>query len=257
MKTNNSVRIIGATVVTVLLAATQAQAIIAFNFPNLDANQNYASALSLGEIFTVNSSIYVNRLAAYDDPSNGLGTFGGPVSVAIYSISLSGNTINSGTLAVNPLTFQTGDAGTLLAGTTTTYKDISPVQLIPGTYMIVASGYSGGGEANWNQGSTGGPTGLLTANTGGGLVSYGQNYYATANLTWNSSLPNVPSGSSPNWVYDIVSDPLDNFRPRYMAGNFDFTPVPEVATFGAAAVGLLGLVYAARHVRIRRKVQGD
>jgi hypothetical protein len=251
MRAWNLAKMSGVVAAATLFVAAQAQAIIAFNFPQLNANQNYSGSLSLGELFTVNSAVNINKVAAYGNPVNGSGIFGGGVEVAIYQVSLSGNSIIGGTLVVNPLTFSTANPGTLIAGTTTREPALSSaVQLGAGTYMIVANHYGGGAgtENNWNRSAYGGSP-VPTANTGGGLVSYGPNYYSFGNLTWASSLP---TGS---WVYDNVNNPANDWHPRYMAGNFDFAPVPEAATFGAAAVGLLGLVYVARYVRIRRRMQ--
>jgi hypothetical protein len=251
MKTWNSVKVSGAVVFAMLLVAGRANAIIAFDFPQLNANQNYPGALSLGEVFTVNSAINVNSLAAYDDPANGSGIFGGNVQVAIYQVTLSGNTISAGSLAVNPMTFSSATPGTLISGTTTREQALgTPVQLGAGTYMIVANSYGGGSgtENNWNRNSyTGTP--VPTANTGGGLVTYGANYYLLDSQAWGASLP---TGS---WQYDNVGNPANDWHPRYMAGNFDFTPVPEAATFGAAAVGLLGLVYVGRYFSLRRRMK--
>jgi hypothetical protein len=251
MKTWNSVKITGGVVVAALFVAAQAQAIIAFNFPQLNGNQNYPGTLSLGELFTVNTPVNINALAAYDDPANGSGVFGGPVQVAIYQVNLSGNNIIGGTLVVNPLTFTTANPGTLIPGTTTREQALSsPVPLGAGTYMIVANYYAGsaGTENDWNRNTYSGSL-LPTANTGGGVVGYGANYYSFGNLTWGASLP---TGS---WVYDNVNNPANDWHPRYMAGNFDFTPVPEVAAFGVAGVGLLGLVYIGRYARLRRKMK--
>jgi hypothetical protein len=252
MKKQSAVRGIGAVAACAfLLIATQAQAVIAFNFPQLNGNQNYSGALTLGETFTVNSPININALAAYDDPANGSGIFGGAVNVAIYQVSLSGNTISSGTLAVSPLSFSTATPGSLIAGTTTREQLLgSSVQLGAGTYMIVANNYGGGTgtENNWNRNTyVGSP--VPSANTGGGLVTWGANYYAFGNLTFGSSLP------TGGWTYDNVNNPPNDWHPRYMAGNFDFTPVPEVAAFGAASVGLLGLVFIGRYVGQRRRMK--
>jgi hypothetical protein len=248
MKAWNWMKIGGAVVVAgVVLFAAEGKATIAFNFPQLNGNQNYGGALSLGEIFTVNSAININALAAYDNPANGSGTFGGNVEVAIYQVTLSGNNITAGSLAVNPVAFSTASPGALISGTTTREKALgSPVQLGAGTYMIVANTYGGGAgsENNWNRNTVAsGP--YPSANTGGGLVTYSANYYLLSSAAWGSSLPT-------GWQYDNVNNPPNDWHPRYMAGNFDFTPVPEAATFGAAAVGLLGLVYFVRYARIRR-----
>jgi hypothetical protein len=258
MRTSNSLKIIGGVAVAALLVAAQAQATIAYDFPTVNANQNYPSgSLSLGEIFTVNSSINVNQLAAYDNPANGSGIFGGPVSVAIYSVALSGQNITGGSLAVNPLTFSTANPGTLISGTTTREQALSsPVTLGAGTYMIVANNYGGaaGTENNWNRGIPpgGASSPWPSANTGGGLVTYGANYYYVGNIPMGASLP---TGAS--WNYDAVSNPGNTWHPRYMAGNFDFnlSVIPEVPQFAMVGVGLLGLVYIGRYARLRRTMK--
>lgn len=226
-----------------LLVATQAQATIAYDFPELPGNMAYTGVpLALGEVFTVNSSIFVTHLAAYDDPANGYGNFGAPVSVAIYRFP--GSTIDTaGTLVVNPLTFQTGDAGNHISGQATAVKPVpgGPVELSPGTYMIVANNYGGqqGNENGWDYTGGAGPT----ANTEG-VVTYGENYY-------NGGNPSLVSPFPGGWA-----DAGSFATPRFMAGNFEFfTPVPEVTAFGAAAVGLLGLVYIGRYARLRRKMK--
>jgi hypothetical protein len=43
--------------------------------------------------------------------------------------------------------------------------------------------------------------------------------------------------------------------PSFAGATFDFTPVPEAAAFGAAAIGLLGLVYIGRYAQLRRTVK--
>ena len=43
--------------------------------------------------------------------------------------------------------------------------------------------------------------------------------------------------------------------PASAGDTFEFTPVPEVAAFGVACVGLLGLVYIVRYARLRRKMK--
>jgi hypothetical protein len=253
MKKLSAVKGIGAIAAAVsLFIPTQVQAVIAFNFPQLNGNQSYSGALTLGETFTVNSPININALAAYDDPANGSGIFGGAVNVAIYQVSLSGNTINGGTLAISPLSFSTATPGSLISGTTTREQLLgSPVQLAAGTYMIVANNYGGaaGTENNWNRNTyVGSP--VPSANTGAGALTWGANYYFLGNVNYANPFP---TGIA--WHYDDVNNPGNNWHPRYMAGNFDFTPVPEVAAFGAASVGLLGLVFIGRYVGQRRRMK--
>lgn len=206
---------------------------------------------ALGALFTVNSPIFVTQLGTFDNPANGSGTFGGTISVAIYSVTLSGNNITGGSLVVSPVSFLTGSAGTLLSGTDTRLKDIADVQLVSGTYMVVANHYgtAAGTEMPWNMYYEvtspiipgGGPP-YASANTGGGLLGWPNgDYYMNSPASWGSSLP-------AGWTF--VSDA---YTPRWTGGNFDFVPVPEAGAFAMAGVGLLGFVYVGRCAWLRRK----
>ena len=190
----------------------------------------------------------MNELGAFDGGTLGIGGVG--IDVAIYKLTLSGTTITAGTLQTPSVLFS-GTAQSLLAGTSTRVASISPVTLGAGTYMVVANHYGTGADASENDynpvNGPGGGVNYASANPAAGVTFGGGYYNANAGLSWGSSL------ATSGWTWDTA---FSGAAPRYAAGNFDFTPVPEVATFGAAAVGLLGLVYGARHVRNRRKIQG-
>lgn len=228
MKTNNSVRIIGATAVTLLLALN-ANAIIAYggdvayNNPAITGNRA-GGDVSLGMDFTVNTPGSVTAIGAFDSGQDG---FSGTVYVAIYNAS---GTQVPGTLA----TFA-GTSGTLFGGSQ--FLDIPDVSLGLGSYRIVAF-YSS--------------TSDYYASTY--LTPYDNNHPWTFDgnpyLTHNSSY--YLNGSSLQYPTTWHNYP----QPSFAAGTFSFAPVPEVGTFGAAAVGLLGLVYGARHFRNHRKIQG-
>jgi hypothetical protein len=64
-------------------------------------------------------------------------------------------------------------------------------------------------------------------------------------INLGSSFPADPLFLAPGFY---ASSPISVFA----AGTFDFTPVPEAATFGLAGVGLLGLMYIGRYARLRR-----
>jgi hypothetical protein len=252
MKTWNSMKISGVVAISFLLAFN-ASAIIALNYPNnLSGNQGGTVDRALGFVFNVNSPIAVNQLGAFDDPGNGSGTFGGTVSVAIYKVTLgSGNSITAGTLIGSPVDFSTGSAGTLLAGTDTRVKNITAETLGTGTYMLVANHYGtvAGTETPYNlsyAGGGGGAPAYPSVNTGGGLITWnGTDYYMNSPASWGSSMPTPTAWTIPASVG----------YPRWTAGNFNFTPVPEAAQFATAGVGLLGLVYIGRYARMRRTMK--
>lgn len=236
MRTLNSVRLIGGVAVATLLMAVQAHATIAYvnpvNLPGSagDGYQNNGT-YNLGMEFTVldGQAISVTALGAYDNQIQGDGILA-PVEVAIYRVS--------DHVAMTPILSFFGTPGTLIDSSR--FLNITPVTLGAGAYMIVAGGYGtidGSREMNWNAGYAGMPQNALTTQ-GDGVLTFQGNY----NSAWTGSI-GFPTGGD--------GSPI----PRYAAGTFNFTPVPEVATFGAAAVGLLGLLYLGRCARLRHKVR--
>jgi hypothetical protein len=214
---------------------------IAFNTPTTTVGNQPSGPNILGEVFTVNTPIQVTELGAFENSAQG-GGFVAPVQVAIYNF-------NSQQLVSGIDTFSgntPSTAGTLAPNSSFSFKPVNPVTLGPGTYMVVAAGYSGVGgpyEVNYNARYDGnGSSTRVTFNTGGGAISFGYangNNYFTTTANTGMQFPTTVSGAG-------------FANPRYAGPSFEFTPVPEVAAFGAAGVGLLGLVYIARYARQRR-----
>jgi len=205
------------------LFAWQAGATIAYNFPgNLQGSQPDGT-YTLGNEFQVTTPITVTALGAFD-PNRA--AFNSAVDVAIYSITLSGTSISSISLAT-PVAIFSGSQSVFDGSTA--IQAIAPVTLGVGTYMVVANNYGIAGAFQdynqyWQQ-----PPGAsqVSPNTIPGVTFTSVGY-------WNT-------GSG--WNYD----PVGNSTPRYGAGNF--VVVPEAGGFALAGVALLGLVYVGRCYR--------
>ena len=232
MRTWNSLKISGAVVAAVLLIAAQTRAAVAYNFPATLAGNQASGPYSLGTVFNVSTPIAIDQLGAFDDGTNGIAGIG--IDVAIYKLARRGNNITGGTL-VTPSVYFFGTAQPLLPGTSTRVASISSVILGAGTYMVVANHYGvGAPEANDNLYGFGeselnynpyfphwGPARTNGASANPALgVTFGAGYWhAESGLAWG---PTLPTG----WVYDDLYTGLPA-APRYAAGNFVFTPVPE------------------------------
>jgi len=226
-------------------AATQA----ALNFPTgMNGNQQTGSGdRSFGYAFTVNSPITINDLGAFDNPGNGLGTFGGTVSVAIYSVTLNATTHlpTAGTLLGNVVNFYTGEAGMTHIGNAAFLPASGISTLHSGTYMVVANHYGNPGGTGFEQNyasNNPNPGTAPSVNSSSAITVAHYNYLLGSWPTWGNSLPT-------GWT-------LGNAAFIEWAGpNFEFAPVPEAAQFALAGVGLLGLVYIGRSVRARRSLK--
>jgi hypothetical protein len=88
---------------------------------------------------------------------------------------------------------------------------------------------------------------------GGSYITMGAVFGANTDRGWfavGSTLPGTISGGSfVNYGSGLFGAPG---TPSFAGATFDFTPVPEATAFGAAAIGLLGLVYIGRYARLRR-----
>jgi hypothetical protein len=241
--------ILAGVAVAVLLVAAHAQAEVAYNFPTLlVGNETDTQAHVLGNEFTVNSTISVTAVGAFDSGNGGFNS--ATVPVAIYS--LSGTTWSK---MNNTSESFSGTTGTLIGSAR--FQDLpSPVTLNPGTYAIVAANYGLGAAGtyalDWNVNRTYDPTTVPTFQTASSAITMGKNGNSseTAFFDFGNALgPTITEGfgfATPgNWGYPI---------PSFAAATFEFEPVPEAATFGAAGVGLLALVYIGRYARLRSKV---
>lgn len=227
MKTWNGLKVSGAAAIISLLALN-ANATIVYNNPTGLTGLQGGGPWNLGLDFTVNTAGYVNAMGAYDDGLNG---FSGTVPVALYRVS-------DGTQVSGTYVELTGSPATVDGSSR--FVSISPVYLEPGVYSVVGANF---GTANPFKNALNGPASATFDTVSGALTMGTWRDASGATLafpTTDVGGVNYPPGTDPRWT----------------AATFDFTPVPEVATFGAAAVGLLGLVYGARHVRNRRKKQG-
>jgi hypothetical protein len=256
MRASNSLKMSGGVVVAALLAASQTSAEISYNFGATLLGTQPDANFSLGTEFAVGATpIVIDALGAFDSGADGIGGVG--IDVAIYSITLNGTAITGGSLVVPSFHFS-GTAQPLLPGTSTRVASIPQVTLEAGNYMVVANHYGvSDSEVDYNPYWVGGvrsPAAPNAASANSALgVTYGggaYNYPDGNNLSWGSTIGSpLPTG----WSYD------DNWSgspssPRYAAGNFDFTPIPEPAEFAIVGVGLLGLVIG-RYPRLRRKMK--
>ena len=239
MRTWNSMKTSGAVLIATLLAAAQAQAIIAYNFPSgLVGNQTVVTdPLILGNEFKVNSAINVTAVGAFE---NGNGIFEAVIPVAIYNYS--GGTWSQ--VAGTYTTFS-GAVGTP-NGSAKFQNLVAPVTLSPGTYAIVAANYGfATGERNWNANETPGANRATFQNSSTAIsmdAAY-TSFYATG-TSLNPTLSGLSEGS---WTGTWAAG-----TPTFAGATFEFTPVPEAAHFAMAGIGLLGLVYIGRYARMRR-----
>ena len=246
MKTLNSVKKLALGLVVGGLFAWQAEATLAYDYsPSLPGNQIYDGWL--GMTFTVNSTISVTSLGAFDAGSDGFGS--ATPQVAIYSIPVVGGNLDvpNGSL-VSPIASFSGTSQSLISGTSVRSESISPLTLNAGVYMVVATGLT----EHYNAG--GNPT-LVTMNTGGGLITYG---WSAGAPNWFGNFANDNGGPLPGTLGNngIFGDYWGGGGPigRYGAGTFEFTPVPEAAGFTMAGIALLGLVYVGRVYSQRLKI---
>jgi hypothetical protein len=253
MRTSNAMGMAGGITLAVLLSAAQARAIIAYDFPSGLAGNLVGSVEPgpwiLGNVFSVNSAINVTAVGAFASESGYTFGAGVTVPVAVYSFDGANWSQVNGTYRE----FSAANLGTLNGSARFQTLD-SPVILQPGTYAIMAANYGIPGANGWDLGlSAPGDSvpAFQTTTTAIEMASpldpyialfrggqYHPDFGATLDLTFPAdSFITWGSGSTP-----------------YFAGAtfaFDLTPVPEAAAFGAAAVGLLGLVYLGRYARLR------
>lgn len=226
------------------LVPVNSEAAVAYDYnpgTPLVGNQTDA-AYSLGTVFSINQPILVTGLRVFDNGGNGIGGTG--VRVSIYAIGLSGSTITAGFQQV--YADFSGTSQSYDAATGTRYQSITPIQFTVGTFLVVANHMgtgTGASEVNYNEAVNAGAAEIV-ANTGGGLISFGNNYY---NIDPTFFDPDSWAGAS-GWAQDPSA-----YSPNYAAGNFDFTAVPEAHHFAMAGAGLMGLVYFGRCVVLRRK----
>jgi hypothetical protein len=184
--------------------------------PNL---QNIVGALGMD--FTVNESIQVTALGAFDNGVNAnlAGSAGSGVTVGIFNV-------NTGTLVGPSVFFQAGGSYLQIGGDA--FQSVSPFVLVPGLYSIVSLN-----DSNFN--SMGAPNIYQQLDDLNGAISFvGGGRYGTLSF----ALPPTIDGGPPN---------------RYDAGTFEATvsAVPEPSTWAMMLLGFCGLGFAFRQSRRR------
>ncbi len=250
MKTWNSMKVSSVVAVAVLLVGARAQAIVAYNFPVTPDRTSASGSYELANIFQVGSqNISVTRVGAADYGAPG---FVGTVPVAIYSWSVSQSQWNQVAGTYHDFTGTPSN----LEGGASFYTLPSAVLLnAGGIYAIFGANF---GSANPYWSASGTHTDINGAATfgGGSSITMGAALPGGTYRGWytaGTSLPgSIAGGTKVNYGSTLFGPPG---TPSFAGATFDFTPVPEAAAFGAAAVGLLGLVYIGRYARLRRIVK--
>jgi len=248
VRMSNSMRIMAGIAVAVLLLAAQAQATIAYSrVEALLGTQDNSDASELpitGNEYGVNSAIKVTRVGAF--PSKTGFSLGATVPVAVYSPAVTGP-VGTGSLAGGADKALSSIKGRQVGSVRSQDAD-SSVTLHPGAYAIVAASYGVEGADNFGLSSLSLPPGnlMLTFQSEAipvamvtdkiGLMAPGYSSLGPGSLTPSQGMWGAPT-------------------PASAGDTFEFTSVPEVAAFGVACVGLLGLVYIVRYARLRRRMK--
>ncbi len=208
---------LAALVVLGICAGNSSAQTIALQSPaGLAGNQSLVN--SLGMDFIVKEfPITVSSLGFFDALSDSLST--ATIRVDLWSRNDQGTpTIPAGDTGIASLaniSFTSGDAGSLQAGTGNRFKAITPIELAPGAYTIVAQGFTTEDPIH----NTGRITNPLTPppviNASGGLIQF-------VGFSRNSATPHTPGTFPAN---------LDNGPAnRYHAGTFQYTPAFDPLT---------------------------
>ena len=229
-----------------LLAASQAEAVVAYNFPaNLIPNvQSQVAPYLFGNSFVVNQAIGVSAVGAYDAGLDGFGA--ATVPVAIYVSN--GAPTPTWTLVPSTSASFTGNSGWDWTDGSARMKNLaSTVWLTAGsTYAIVAA-YEGIYVASPLEDSRAWDfdiphTGSLpTFNNLSGQISQAPGTH--------SSFLALPVTTLPGTLGPVL------YTGGHGATDYagaTFAAVPEVSQFAIAGIGLLGLVYVGRSTPVRR-----
>jgi hypothetical protein len=244
MKTMNYLK---ALIGVLVLAAAHLQAqTLAYNYsattPNESAGQIDFGPYDAGNIFTVNSPIYVDELGLFSTSADPFGV-GQTADVSIYSVTIISNEIDSATLVVGPATFSEASPGTLVGQTLE--QGISNAELTPGLYMVAVDNF---GSSSLPYSDNQLPTvNSSSANTGGGLLSFGGSFLNSDN---DPLTGNFPSADLPDWgFYSLGSDNA----PRLADANFGFVAVPEPGALAMTTIGFALFACLRRYINRSKK----
>jgi hypothetical protein len=193
-------------------------ATIAYSNPAGAGNQGFSGNLALN--FDVNSPITVTALGVFN--ADGSGFISGTIDVAIFD--------SGGTEVVGPVAFQ----GNYTPGPgSDVFQSITSVNLGPGSYKVVAVGFSETDlNGNANLGSPG-----PTLNTGGGALTFtGASYDSNTVLDSPTTCVGCPAAPSPQNI-------------QFNAGTFEYetaavSATPEPGSFALIGGGLSTLAAA-------------
>ena len=174
--------------------------------------------------FKVITPVTVTQLGAFDDLQNG---FANPVDVGIFNLS--------GALVGTSATLSIGNPGTS-DGNGSRLVSVVPFLLLPGTYSIVASGFTNGQTFSGNTG-LGGVTSFNSAGGALSLVSKGGR--------WDSGngfyLPTANTGIFPGYGQP---DPV------FQAGTFAVASIPDAGlTSMMLGLGMLTMGWIRRRIK--------
>lgn len=215
-KTLSCIMLAGAFLVPSAVSATP---INAFEIQGGTIAGNQAFSGPLGQDFQVNEAVTVSALGAFDSNADG---FVSTITVSLFNLA-------DTTSALATSVFS-GLAGSLDGQYR--YQSITDLTLDPGTYSVVAVGYSSV-ETNGNNNVSAIP---LSANDGAGLISFvdsrfGFNVSAFPTLT---TVGNSPCSGAQETCFAAGSF-------QFVSEDVQVSPVPLPAAGWMLVVGLLGL----------------
>lgn len=216
----------GALALATLGVTPAGAATVAYDVEVTHGNQQYTGVL--GMLFSVNQSIDVTKLGAFDDNGDGIV---GTITTEIWS-----RTGYTGIAKLATLTFDSTDMGTLDGGSR--FKALSNfLTLASGDYAIVSYGYSAD-DMHGNKAQR--PGAPWTTNDGGGALSFGA--------------IGLFGGVKGNTIGDRTANGPED---QYAAGTFSFiasgsndqspietstVPVPAALPLLAGGLGIFGFV---------------